>query len=74
MPQTSIAANVHEPLDVQRNLGSQPPFYLILIINNLPDFACVVRGKIIDPDIRIYSSLLTDCNSAGSADAKDVGQ
>src|SRR5215475_338469 len=49
MPQTSIATEIHEPLDVHRRLASQIAFDKIIAIDHFADLQNLLVGKLGNP-------------------------
>ena len=48
MPQSSVATQVHEALDIDRNLAAQVPLYAILAIDQFTDTQNLVITQLID--------------------------
>jgi len=57
MPDTSIATNLDEPLDIKVNLFSKLTLNLIRMVNNLSETLNLVFSKVIRLSIRIDTSL-----------------
>jgi len=57
MPDTSIATNLDEPLDIKVNLFSKLTLNLILMVNNLSETLNLVFSKVTRLSVRIDASL-----------------
>ena len=74
MPKPSVAAEVHEPLDVHLNLAPQIAFHLVVAVEKVADFLDVGLGQLFRRLRRRDASALSDPASRGFADAEEVRQ
>src|SRR5690625_277276 len=72
--QSTVRADIHEPLDVQLYLTAQVTFDLVLGFDNAANAYYFIFGQVFDPGIRINIGLLEDHAGAGGANTVDVRQ
>jgi len=60
MPETTVAANLDESLDIEINLLSEFAFYPVTLINNLADSVYLIISEVSHPGIWIDTSLRQD--------------
>jgi len=73
MPDTSVATQIHQALDVHRNIATQIAFHFVL--GNCGSKVCNFRlGQILDRCLRCNSSLAANLLSAGSSNTVDRRQ
>ncbi len=60
VPDTPVATDVHETLDVHGHFGAQGTLDLIVALDFLTEFVHVVIGEIERSAIRIHSSVVED--------------
>ena len=60
MPQATIAAQVHQSLNVQRHFTPQIAFHAILAINQFADAEDLLIRKLVDPTFVGDAKLLTN--------------
>ena len=74
MTNTSVAANFHQPLDVESNVLPEITLDASFFLDDLADLANVVFAEVLDPDVAIDLSLLEDFVRTGATDTKDIGE
>ncbi len=74
MPQTAVTTDIHQSLDVHRDLAPEVALYPHFFINNLADPVDFVVSQISDPSIRIDVRPLQQLLARVQTDAKDVWQ
>jgi hypothetical protein len=74
VPQSPVAAYVHQPLDIQGDFGSEPPLNFIIAFYNLPQLIEFFLGQIVDKPGRVDLGFYTDLLRAGPAYPIDIGQ
>jgi hypothetical protein len=74
MPDSAIAADIHETLDVHGDLASERPLDLDPGLNLPAKTIHIVVGKILCPDVEIDASRLEDLLRACPPDPEDVGE
>jgi len=72
MPDTPIATNIDEALDVKVNLFSKLPLNPMLPVNKLPKTINLLFSKAIRLSIRINTSLSKNPLAQGRANAIDI--
>src|SRR4051812_31468937 len=68
------AADLHQALDVHRDLLAEIPFDPALLLDDAADLAHVVFGQVLDPDVRADLGRVQDVVRALPPDPVDVGQ
>ena len=74
MTQPSVATDLHEALDVLRNLAVQVTFDGEVLVDVFADLLQIVFGDILDTDVRVNAGLCNDLLGGRVADAVNVGQ
>src|SRR5438552_18075755 len=74
MTQAAVAAEVHQPLDVERDLAAQVAFDLVALLERLADAVDLVVGQVLGPARRIDLGRGADLPRARVADAVEVGE
>jgi len=69
MPDTPIATNIDEALDIKVNLFSKLPLNLILPVNKLPETISLLFSKVTRLNIRIDTRLSKNPLAQGRANA-----
>jgi hypothetical protein len=57
MTQTSVTPQIHEPLDIGRNVPTQIAFDFKLAVDNVADLADLYLGKVVGTGIEVNPSL-----------------
>jgi hypothetical protein len=70
----TVAADVHETLDVHLHFAPQRTFDLVIGRDDAPDALHFIIRQIVDLLIDIHSRLRQNCARCGVANAVDVGQ
>ena len=70
--QAAVAADLHQPLDVERNLLAEIAFDAALLLEHAADLAHVVLGQILDPDVRADAGRTENVARPFAADAVDI--
>ena len=74
MSEATVAADIHQTLDVEGNLGSEVTFNLVLLFDDLPQKSDVICAESIDSDLRVNICLGADFLSGSPANSVDVSQ
>src|SRR5271170_1982929 len=74
VPETPVAAEIHQPLDVHRDLAPQIALDVVVAIDQLADAQDLVVGQLVNPPGIRDADLGADLTSLGPADAEDVGE
>src|SRR6202165_4735737 len=74
VPHSPITPDVHQPLDVHRNVAAQITFHLDVVGDNLADSYHLFLGKVLDARIGSHVRLLENEVRLRAADPEDVGQ
>src|SRR3972149_7724206 len=74
MPKPPIAADIHQPLDVHRDLLAQISLDAAPGIDDLAALADLLLGQVLDPDVGVDSGLSQDRVGAVTPDPVDVGE
>ena len=74
MAKTTIAANIHQHLDVCRNLTSKIPFNLVVSLDFLVDLPNLIRREFMHALIPIDIGRIQDLLSGAPPDPIDIGQ
>src|SRR5690606_62770 len=70
--QSAIAAEVHQPLDVHRDLAAEIALDLVVAFDHLADAPHLVLGEVLGADRLVDPGLLADLSGREVADAVDV--
>lgn len=70
--QTAIAADIHQPLDVQRNLSSKVTFNAVFLIDDLAEAVDLIVGQIAHTRVRVDPGPLEQDPAGVGADAIDI--
>src|SRR5205807_3262185 len=65
MAQAAIAAQIHQPLDVQAHLAAEVALDLVALLERLADAVDLVLGEVLGPLIGIDLRLLADLSGGG---------
>jgi hypothetical protein len=74
MPQATVAAEIHEALDVHGNLGAQITLHLVMGIDDLPNGIHLSIRKVIRLGVPIDAGLIEDLFGRRPPNAVDVCQ
>src|SRR5215510_5714659 len=74
VPQAAVAADLHQPLDVHRDLLAEIAFHAALLFEHAADLADIVFGKILHPDVRAHARRTQNAVRALPPDTVDVGK
>src|SRR5689334_4001369 len=74
VPQTAVAADLHQPLDVHRDLLAEVTLDATHFLDHPADLADVVFRQILDADIRAHAGRAEDVIRPLAADSVDVGE
>ena len=72
--EATVAANLHQTLDVLRNLAVQVTFDGEVLVDVFADLLQIVFGDILDTNVRVNAGLCNDLLGGRVADAVNVGQ
>src|SRR6266508_2365461 len=68
VPQTAIAPNLHQPLDVEVHLATEVTLNLVLAVDDLAQPAYLVLGQVADPGVRTNVGPLQDLPGRAGTD------
>ena len=74
MAQTTVAANLDQPLNIHLHLAAQVAFHFIVLRNVIPQQAQVGLGQILHPDIGIHLGRRQDLVGPAWADSEQIVQ
>ena len=74
MSDASVRTDLHESLDVKRNLSSEVTLYHVVSIDDSSDLTCVFFGQILDSDIRVNVCLLENLSRCVKTDTVNISQ
>jgi len=74
MPDAAVAPEVHQPLDVHRNIPTKITFDKITAINYLANSDNFIIGKLVDPTLFRNAAFAADFGRLDPADTVDVRQ
>jgi hypothetical protein len=74
MSETPVGANVHQPLDVHRNLLAQISFHSADGVDHLADPAHFLFGQIVDSDVNADTRLAQNSFRPCWPDAINIGK
>jgi len=74
MAETTIAADIHQHLDVCRNLTPEIPLNLVVSLDLLVDLPNLIRGEFMHALIPIDIGRIQDLLSGAPSDPVDIGQ
>ncbi len=74
MPQATIAAEVHEPLDVHGHFTPQIALDLVFAVDQLADARTSSIGELVDPTLVGDAEAVADLRRLGRADTVDIPQ
>src|SRR5918995_2057075 len=72
--QTPIATEIHQPLDVHRDIAPQVALDAVVAVDGLAQAADVGIGQLVDPPAELDPDRRQDLARAGRANAVDIGQ
>lgn len=72
--QATEAADVHEALDIGRDLATEVAFHLVVLLEFLTDLVHFVGGKIINVALPVHTGGAQDLQGRSTADAIDIGE
>src|SRR5215510_9841633 len=73
VPQAAVAADLHQPLDVHRDLLAEIAFHAALLFEHAADLPDIVFGEILDPDVGAHTRRAEDIVRPLPPYAVDVG-
>src|SRR5690606_5797094 len=74
MAQTAVAAQVHQALDVHRDLAAEVTLDLVIAVDRLADLQHFGIGQLVDPTLGRQADLVADFLRLHRANAIDVGE
>src|SRR5262245_25981113 len=74
VPQPAVAAEVHQPLDVELHLAPEVALHQVIAVDHLADVQHFLVGELRDPALARDPDLLHDFPGFGRADSMDVLQ
>ncbi len=74
MPDAAVRPDVHEALDVHRDLGPQRPLDLVVALDLGTEAGDVRVGQVADPQGSADPRRLEDVQRRGAADPENVGE
>src|SRR5262249_29384917 len=74
VPHPAEAADLHQPLDVHRDLLAEVSLDAALLLDHPADLPHIVLGQILDADVGADSGVLQDAVRPDASDAVDVGE
>src|SRR5688572_33113469 len=72
--QAAVAADFHQPLDVQRDLLAEVALDATYFLDDAADLADVILGQVLDADVTADAGRAEDVVRALAPDPVDVGQ
>jgi len=73
VPDPAIAADFHQPFDIQADVPSQVAFHAVFRVDDFADLAGVVFGKIAHARIRVDARFFQDLARSPAPDPIDIG-
>src|SRR3989442_836764 len=70
----AIRPDVHQPLDVHRDVGAQRAFHLVVALDHLPQPGHLRVAEIAHPRVRVHPRLRENLLRVAGTDAEDVRQ
>jgi hypothetical protein len=74
MPETPVAPDVHQALDIHGDLRAESPFNLEVLLDLTAERTGVFVGQFVDPKGRVESRGLYDLSRTSATHAVEVGQ
>jgi hypothetical protein len=74
MPHAAIGTEIHQPLDIHRNLPSQVALDGVVAINHFADAQYLIIGQLMDPPFERNPHPTAYFERLGAPDAMDVGE
>jgi hypothetical protein len=74
MAQSAIATEVHQPLDIHRDLPTQVALDRVIPIDQLTDAQHVIVSQLMDTPLGRNANCAADLKGLGSADPMDVSE
>ena len=74
MAQTSIATEIHQPLDIHRDLASQVAFDLVFAIDRFANADHFIFSEFVDPAFVRNSGLTAYLTRLGMPNSMNIGQ
>jgi len=74
MAQPSIRANIHQALDIHRNLTPQTSLDVVIVFDHMPEFGHILVRESMHPRIRIDAGFLKYLRSGSMANPKNITQ
>src|SRR5262245_544757 len=74
VPQATVAADLHQPLDIHRDLLAEIAFHAALLFEHAADLPDIVFGEILDPDVGAHARRTQHVVRALASNAVDVGK
>ena len=72
MPQAAIAADVHKPLDIARDLAAKVALHLVVLLELLADLVDLIGGKIVNSALPVDPGGVQDLQGSGTANPVGV--
>src|SRR5690606_18929387 len=74
VPEPAVAADLHQPLDVQRDLLPEIALHPADLLDHLADRAHILFRQVLDPNVGRHPGLREDVVRALAPDTEDVGE
>jgi hypothetical protein len=74
MAYTTITVDVHQPPDVLVHPMSEITLDDVVLVDELPQAACLILGQILALFVRVYPCVFQNLVAPGAADTMDVCQ
>lgn len=74
MTKSPITSDIHQPLDMGRDLSPEIPLHFMAFIDNIPDMDQFLIRQIFHPFVYVDAGLLQDLHGGRSSDSIDIGQ
>ena len=74
MPQAPVASQVHQPLDVHRDVSTQVAFDFYTLVDALPDLGYLRLSEVVGPGVYVHTGFKQNSLRSGSPYPEDIGQ
>ena len=74
MPQSPVAADIHQALDAHVHLSPQTSFNLVTVLDYASELVDLTFRQGVDPGVKIHLRLLKDLGGQTPANSVDVGE